>query len=90
MTGFGEKSVKNAPNMAFFGALRANRSTFCLFTAKVLKTKWVLKFLWLLLLPVRWVLAWKIVEFLGGQYLTKTAFFLPKWYTKTERESGEF
>ena len=39
MTGFGEKSVKNAPNMAFFGALRANRSAFCSFTAKVLKKK---------------------------------------------------
>ena len=51
--------------MAFFAALCANRSTFCSFTAKVLKIKWVLKFMWLLLLPVRWVLAWKIVEFFG-------------------------
>ena len=63
MTVFGGKSVKNAPNMAFFGALRANRGTFCSFTAKVLKIKWVLEFMGLLLLPVRWVLAWKIVEF---------------------------
>ena len=27
--------------MAFFGALRANRSTFCSFTVNVLKIKWV-------------------------------------------------
>ena len=32
MTVFGGKLGKNAPNMAFFGALRANRSTFCSFT----------------------------------------------------------
>ena len=36
---FSGKSVKNAPNMAFFVALRANRSTFCSFTAKKLKIK---------------------------------------------------
>ena len=28
MTVFGGKSVKNAPNMAFFGALRANKMSF--------------------------------------------------------------
>jgi len=39
MAVFGGKSVKNAPNMAFFGALRANSSTFCSFTAKMLKIK---------------------------------------------------
>ena len=37
MTGFGGKSVRKAPNMAFFGALRAYRNTFCSFTAKELK-----------------------------------------------------
>ena len=70
MTGFGGKTAKNAPickyaNMAFFGKLRANRSTFCSFTAKTMKIKWELKFMSLLLLPVHWVLAWKIVEFFG-------------------------
>ena len=39
MTVFGGKLGKNAPNMAFFGALRANRGTFCSFTAKVPKIK---------------------------------------------------
>ena len=39
MTVFGGKLVKNAPNLAFFGALRANRSTFGSFTAKMLKRK---------------------------------------------------
>ena len=39
MTVFGGKSGKNAPNMAFFVALRANRGNFCSFTAKVLKIK---------------------------------------------------
>ena len=31
MTGFGGKSVKNSPNLAFFAALRTNKSTFCSF-----------------------------------------------------------
>ena len=42
MTVFGGKSGKNAPNMAFFGALRANKGTFCSITAKELK---ILKFM---------------------------------------------
>ena len=33
MAVFGGKLVKKSPNMAFFGALRANTSTFCSFTA---------------------------------------------------------
>jgi len=47
MTVFGGELGKNAPNMAFFGALRENRCTFCSFTAKVLKIKsnHVLKFM---------------------------------------------
>ena len=32
MTVFGGKSVRKAPNMAFFGALRAHRGFFCSFT----------------------------------------------------------
>ena len=39
MTGFGGKSVRKVPNMAFFGALRGYRGTFCSFTAKVLKKR---------------------------------------------------
>ena len=41
MTGFGGKLGKNAQNVTFVGELCANRSTFCSFTAKVLKIKWV-------------------------------------------------
>jgi len=39
MTVFGGKSGKNAPNMAFFGTLRTNGSTFLLIYSKVLKIK---------------------------------------------------
>ena len=76
MTVFGGKSGKNAPNMAFFGALRANRSTFCSFTAKVLKIKWVLKFMWLLLLPVRSSFGQK------NRWVFWAVEFFPKCYKK--------
>ena len=39
MVGFCGKSVKNAPNMAFFGALRANRGNSSSFTAKNAENK---------------------------------------------------
>ena len=43
------------------------------------KIKWLLKFMWLLLLPVRWVLAWKIVEFFRAWVFSK---LLKKAWTK--------
>ena len=39
LTGFGGKLGKNAPNMAFFGALRANRGTFLLIYSKSAENK---------------------------------------------------
>ena len=39
MTVFGGKLGKNAPNMAFFGALRANRGTFLLIYSKSAENK---------------------------------------------------
>ena len=39
MTGFGGKLGKNAPNMAFFDALRANRGTFLLIYSKSAENK---------------------------------------------------
>ena len=39
MTVFGGKSGKNAPNMSFFGALRANRRTFLLIYSKSAENK---------------------------------------------------
>ena len=39
MTVFGVKLGKNAPNMAFFGALRANRGTFLLIYSKSAENK---------------------------------------------------
>ena len=72
---FCEKFVKNGPNIAFFGALRANKGSFGLFTAKILKINWVLKSIWLLSLPVRWVLGWKILEFFGPLSFFGLEFF---------------
>ena len=39
MTVFGGKLGKNAPNIAFFGALRANRGTFLLIYSKSAENK---------------------------------------------------
>ena len=39
MTVLGGKSGKNVPNMAFFGALRANRGTFLLIYSKSAENK---------------------------------------------------
>ena len=65
MAVFCRKFAQKVPNIAFLGALRANLPGFGPFLAKLQKMEWVLKFTWLLSLPVRWVLAWKIVESFG-------------------------
>ena len=60
---FCRKFVLKVPNIAFFRCAWRKYGQFWLICSQTQEIEWVLKFTWLLSLPVCWVLTWKILEF---------------------------